>query len=231
MITVGVFGDSFGYEGSIFGDKSITYDSAGESWVSLLRNHVKITNYCEPGSDLYFSYKNFISNYKKFDKNIFLVTNFNRFSFKFKDKFIHAHSYDSASVQIKKCTNEKQKALKASMDYFLYLQDDEKDSILRNLYLNDMILKNSNTSFIKCFGENSLNEIMQKENQSWNLPSRYTFKEKFIDIRESHLTKENNKLLYNKVLKWLIKDIKIEIDTDDFVAPSLDKKETYILKL
>lgn len=230
MLKVGVFGDSFGYEDSIFSNKSVESRSIGKSWVTLLRDHVNIDNYCKPGSDLYFSYKNFIENYQKFDKNIFLITNFNRFSFKFQNGFVHAHSFNSAKSQLKNNIGEKQRALKASMDYFLYLQDDEKDIMLRDLFINDIVSKSNNTIFINCFGANSLNEIMQQENQVWNLPSRYTFNEKFIDIRKSHLTNQNNEILFGKVLKYLLHDDSLTIKTTDFYVPSLNEKELYIIK-
>jgi hypothetical protein len=70
---------------------------------------------------------------------------------------------------------------------------------------------------------------MQKENKVWNLPSRYTFKEKFIDLRKSHLTEQNNVLLYNKVLKYLIDDEKVVIKTEDFYEPTIEDKTKYIM--
>jgi hypothetical protein len=230
MLKIGIFGDSFGYEESIFKtSKTYISDLVGKSWVTLLRDYAEISNFCEPGSDLYFSYKNFIDNYNRFDKTIFLITNFNRFSFKFDNKFVHAHSVNSANAQLLSHSGSRYNAIKASIDYFLYLQDDEKDKIVYDLLLNDIKSKKSKISFINCFGSNSLNEIMQKENRVWNLPNRYTFKEKFTDIRKSHLTSNNNKLLFNKVLNWIIDDITFDINVDDFYEPNIDEKHLYII--
>lgn len=229
MIKIGVFGDSFGYEGSIFNEPiNKSNISIGYSWVTLLRNNFEIDNFSQPGSDLYFSYYNFINNYKKYNKNIFLITNHNRFSFKFNSNFIHAHSIDTAKFHYINNTGRKREALKASLDYFLYLQDDEKDILLKNLFINDIKNKKSNTIFINCFGYNSLNEIMQIENQAWNLPTKYTLNKKFIDIRKSHLTKENNEILYQKVLKSLIYNSDLEINSESFRIPSIQEKQDYI---
>jgi hypothetical protein len=230
MFKIGIFGDSFGYEQSIFKKSELETENIGKSWVTMLRDYGNVCNFCEPGSDLYFSYKNFIDNFYKFDKIIFLKTNYNRFSFKFEDSIVHAHSINNANMHLLNNSGQKYKAIKASIDYFLYLQDEEKDKILYNLYLNDITNKNNDVIFINCFGPNSLNEIMQKENQAWNLPSQYTFKERFIDLRKSHLTKNNNEILFRKVLACINRNTKkINIDAKDFCVPHIEEKKIYII--
>ena len=71
-----------------------------------------------------------------------------------------------------------------------------------------------------------LMNITAKENQGWNI----TFEEqlKFNDIRNCHLTKENNNVLYNIVKRSIFNNTDVKINLDEFVQTN--DKEMYLLK-
>jgi len=68
MQTLGVYGDSF----------AATY-GAPQAWGSILKKDYNVTNYAVGGSDIYFSYKNFIKTHHLYDKIIFVVTDASRY--------------------------------------------------------------------------------------------------------------------------------------------------------
>jgi len=69
---VGIYGDSFACLRSIRNTK-LNNDTP---WMEVLKSlgNYKITNFGLSGSSVYWSYKNYKENYKKFDKNIFITT-------------------------------------------------------------------------------------------------------------------------------------------------------------
>lgn len=73
---IGLFGDSFaGYSKEDFSHKPVIPGHKSH-WSVLLAEELNASfvNYGEPGSSVYFSYKQFVENYRKHDFNIFLVT-------------------------------------------------------------------------------------------------------------------------------------------------------------
>lgn len=75
MTDIGIYGDSFALDGK-------------HSWINYLRKNLKskITSYGKAGTDLMFSYSNFLKNYKNHTLNIFVLTESSRDEVFLKDK-------------------------------------------------------------------------------------------------------------------------------------------------
>lgn len=97
MKSIGVYGDSFAGAHTSTNHKET-------HWSFLLANYynTNITNYSEPGSSIYFSYKEFLKHYDKHDLNIFCVTEYTRYHSKvttaFGEQFVGGISGCSESV-------------------------------------------------------------------------------------------------------------------------------------
>lgn len=230
MTKLAIYGDSFGYEKSIFyDDRKIDETLVGKSWVSMLRQDYDITNFCIPGSDLYYSFREFKNNYKKFDVNIFLITNKGRFSFQFNNRWIHSHNINSAELKLSNAKGLEKDAINASIEYFKFLQDDIKDEYLNNLMVKELLLLDKDILLIDCFGPNGLNNITQMENTEWEFPSNYSKRERFIDLRYSHLTKENNCIVYQNVKTCIDNKTNFKFNITDYIKPSKDDKSKYVI--
>ena len=75
---IAIYGDSFGNSMIETSIESKDQDTRGKAWVELLADNYDVTNFCYPGSSLFYSYQLFLKNNQKFDYNIFLVTEPNR---------------------------------------------------------------------------------------------------------------------------------------------------------
>lgn len=228
---IAIYGDSFGYEHPIFGIDHPKLKEINPSWVTLLRNEYSVENFCYPASDLYFSYNNFISNYEKFDLNIFIATNPHRLSVKHNNQFIHNSGYPSAKAKLKTDTDpSRNKIHKASVDYFLYLQDDERDNVFSTLIKNSVKTLDKDCIIIDAFGKDGLFNITTMEDKSWKITPSYTLLDSFLDLRYCHLTEENNYILYNLIDKCIKNKSSFKFDLLNFVTPSFDERKKYLIK-
>lgn len=229
-MNVAIYGDSFGYEELLFNEYHPNIEHIGKSWVTYLRSNYNITNFSKPASDLYYSYNLFLQNYKKYDKNIFLITAPGRLSIKFSNEYIHSHNVLSAigKHKIEKNT-EKRKVLTAAIDYFNYIQDDNKDIEVNRLLINELSKLDHKLLKIYCFGADGLYNITKLEDSTWNLKQTYTSLDNTLDLRYSHMTKENNYALYSIVKHSLENNTNFEFDIKNFNAPKKDEKNLYIV--
>lgn len=228
---VAIYGDSFGYEELLFNQYHSNIEKIGKSWVTYLRDNYEIINYCQPASDLYYSYQNFKKNYSRFDKNIFLITSSSRFSFKYDDTYIHSHSIASAQGKLKIEKNtSKQTTLSAVVEYFTYLQDTDRDQEIDSLMYNEIMRLDPNVLLIDCFGNNGLVNITKQEDTAWNSRLTYSALDKVLDIRFSHMTKENNLILFDLVNKCLKENNPFEFNLNNFYSPTLKQKDLYLVQ-
>jgi hypothetical protein len=227
---IAIYGDSFGSEDLLFNQYHPNIEQIGKPWVSYLREKYEIVNYCRPASDLYYSYKIFKENYSQFDKNIFLITSSGRFSFKFDNAYIHSHSIFSAQGKYKiEKDSMKKKALQAVIDYFRYLQDSDKDREIDELILKEIKCLDSNALLIHCFGKNGLFNITKQEDIAWNSKLTYSALDPVLDVRYSHITKENNIILSKLVDECLIQNKEFIFDIKQFYTPTLQQKDLYLV--
>ena len=132
------------------------------------------------------------------------------------------------------------KAFEAARDYFIYLDNKPYNNFIQKLMIDEVLRSRSDTIMIPVdvysFGTGSttttLSDIYKKEMNAWNenddsIHSKM-IEEAIIDIRNCHLTAENNAILAEKVEEW-IDGSPVEIKLDDFVTPM--NKEFYIRKL
>jgi hypothetical protein len=227
---IAIYGDSFGYEDLLFNEYHPNIEIIGKSWVSYLRKEYEISNFCQPASDLYYSYNLFKENYSKFDKNIFLVTSSGRFSFKHNNQFLHSHSIASAQGKLKIEQNYyKKKALQAVINYFEYLQDIDKDQTIDRLIKEDIIKLDPSVLLIECFGKEGLVNITKQEDIQWNSKLTYSALDKVLDLRFSHMTRENNLILFKLVNNCLIENKKFAFDINNFYKPAIEQKNLYLV--
>ena len=228
---IAIYGDSFGYEHPIFGIDHPKLKEINPSWVTLLRKDYSIDNFCYPASDLYFSYNNFISNYKKFNLNIFIATNPHRLSVKHGDKFIHNSGLNSAESKLETDTDlTRKKVHKAAVDYFLYLQDDERDIVLSTLIKDSVKTLDKNCIIIDAFGKDGLFNITLMENETWSITPSYTLLDSFLDLRYCHMTEENNYILYNLINNCIKNQSNFEFNLSNFITPTFDERKKYLIK-
>lgn len=227
---IAIYGDSFGYEDLLFNEYHPNIEKIGKSWVSYLRKEYEILNFCQPASDLYYSYNIFKDNYSKFDKNIFLITSSGRFSFKHNNQFLHSHSIASAQGKLKiEQSYHKKKALQAVIDYFEYLQDIDRDQTIDLLIKEDIYKLDPNVLTIECFNENGLVNITKQEDIQWNAKLTYSALDKVLDLRFSHMTKENNFILFQLVKECLTENKKFVFDINNFYKPNIEQKNLYLV--
>jgi hypothetical protein len=228
---IGLYGDSFGYEKPIYGINHPKLSDINPSWVTLLREHYSIDNFCCPASDLYFSYNNFVSNYKKFDLNIFIATSPHRLSINYNNTIIHNSGLNSAESKLKTDSDIfRNKIHKASVDYFLYLQDIQRDVVFSTLIKESIQKLDQNCIIIDAFGSNGLFNITNMENKSWKISPSYTLLDSFLDLRYCHFTEENNHILYNTICLCIKNKLNFELDLKNFVTPSFDVRRKYLIK-
>lgn len=228
---IAIYGDSFGSEVPIFQTYHNNLKKIGDSWIALLKNDFMIDNYCESGSDYYFSFNNFLENYKKYDLNIFIKTSPHRLSITYKNKYIHNHNIDSSTAKLEKETDKnKIKILEASINYFKYLQDEKKDLIISNLFTEKILNLDPSCLIIDSFGNNGLFNVTLMENDIWQFNPTYTRKDELLDLRYCHMTQENNKIMYDKVKECIEKKTKFDFDLNNFVAPSINARDLYLVK-
>lgn len=236
---IGIFGDSFGYHHDFW---------PGESWVTLLKNDFDIDFYTQNGSSLFWSYKNLLENYSKYDKIIFLITRYNRIETSFKS----FPSPDMAKIYMQEKDNPSINRLvaKSIMNYMVYAMEDsvvdEQYLLFHSLILEKIEAMNLDILFIVCFREHripninrpGLYDITMLEQEGWG--DRWTkylkFHGKFWEERQCHMTEENNIILYNQVKNVLpsvkgncyldinLKDFQKETDFNKYLPSKLKNK-------
>jgi hypothetical protein len=240
---IGIFGDSFG-------DPTFpVIKNNTPSWIEILeRRYDNVVSYAQPGSSLYYSIDKFKTHNRKYDKNIFLVTEPARMWAAEFDVYPPAHRffpgldtildhinwqknpmnhYDRTPAEI----HHALKVLDASVIYKVYIQNIEEEIYKHNLMVNDL-QKKSNIILIPCFPDSvhgtrkhCLFDIYKKENLAWGfeLPDKPDISK---DNRCCHMTAENNAILAEKLINSIDNNVPFSLNIDDFFTPM--NKEFYI---
>jgi hypothetical protein len=244
---IGIFGDSWA--------KTITSSEGkknhdGYAWWELLSEKYEVTNFGVPGSSVYFSYEEFNTHYRKFDKIIFLAAEPGRLTFEIGSEIKnprlapefkrHCNSYGTADYYSTVFNNprfpEDSARINAAKEYFLWLLNRKEQAEYRRLLLNEiknlkadtLILIPSepwdpvNNQVIPC-----LLDISNMETDHFGKGSlQDLMSQGYTDIRPCHLTRKNNKILADKITNWIDNLIIPSFNKDDFVLPS-DSIELY----
>jgi hypothetical protein len=226
---IAIYGDSFG----IFELKNFPGDDVdrGKGWVELFPQDWSVTNYCQAGSSIFYSYKNYLQYGKNYDKNIFLITEPSRITLPvdqlellapgFKDRNNSHMNFNTLRQLLQTSVDDVpaiRKIYESAYDYYTFIKNDE--TVYCNTYamLKDLI-SNKNTILIPCF-ETSMPDF----NSPWhstptmgladtfewfkhpnitiaNMHIKDSKRWGYFDYKKCHLSEENNLKLFNLVMK------------------------------
>ena len=219
---VAIFGDSWGDV-----RPSFLLRKDEEPWPILLSKKYDITNFCESGSSFYFSTKNFLANYKNFDKVIFLVSDRTR-------RYLPEYSpiniagggptrhikFNTSTIvkDVMEDTKLNKEIILAIDLYYRYIANDEQDLYYHELTLNDIQSKLSPTKLLlveDCF-EIAIKEDRYYQKLGYDLSS-------FTDKKNCHMTYTNNKRMAELIDQWLTdpESVKLTINNTCSVNPNL----------
>ena len=234
---IGIFGDSFA---------SKVKKNNTISWYEILKQQHTVDVFGFDGYSLYQSLKEIKQLHANYDKIILTVTNPGRIHIPSNSFLTEINTFSLPSVEtidyilktnlnLKNFCSESSKnkittILESVKHYYIHIQDIEYETYLHSLMLNDLIsirddiilIPSFSTSFPKIPNIMSMFDIFQKENVAWDIKDQYAR----LDLRNCHLTEENNIIFGQQVLDC-INSTKLEINLDNFVTPT--NKEFYII--
>ena len=245
---IAIFGDSFAVNevknGRIKAEKRI---KNGFSYTNELEKKYDIENFAQSGTGLYWSYDKYLKFAKNFDKIIFIASHNNRITLKHNSKnYIPLNwSPSLASPRIKALskhfynTNDVpysfDKANKHITWFYRYIFDQDQANQISKLIVQDLekdpqtlvipafqcSYKIKDEVFIKNYHcSTSFAEILEKLEDPYY---KVDFS-KGYDLKFCHFSDENNKILFEKIKKW-IETNQFTLDVDDFVEPSDNAKK------
>ena len=236
---VGIYGDSFA-------DSAFPTNRTNTlNWMEVLQEKYDVSCFGIVGSSLYFSIEQFKQQQDQFDKVIFLVTEPSRLWAKglmtepTKMQFFGGVDFIEGRIEYYKNLRDRPlqeikhllKISEAALIYKSYIQNFEEEEYKHNLMLKDL-LKNKNIISIPCFhnsiqgNETSLWDIYKKETLAWGVDLDSI--SKYEDVRNCHLTVENNRILAEKIIDSIENNnTSINLNLDDFMTPM--NKEFYLI--
>lgn len=237
---IAIYGDSFGNFclNNIPGD---TVDR-GKAWVELLAENFDVTNFSVPGSSVFYSYDLFRKRNKEFDYNIFLVTETNRLTINTPfENFKHINVNSTDFYRNLNLNSEEKKIAEGIEHYFSVIHNQDYVDTCHDLMVDNLTTINPNTIIIYGF-ENTLlrskinslmylsdwelNDIVgklrRKKYIQWQLVGDQNWS--FVDYKKCHLTEENNKILYDKLIDYINNKFTgvLNIDVNDFKQSNKD---------
>lgn len=221
---VGVFGDSFT---DTVGAQTYT------TWAS------RYTSYGKNGSDIYYSYLQFLEHHEKHDKIIFAVTDYNRHSRVYNDEWKNFSDPNTLEMRLKWAeTYEDIKVYETMFNLFKYFisNNNSRELNIAKVLINEIKRIRPDTLFIRLF-ENTpgpdvlyLLKISKLEKGDinigdWRDKSYYGM----VDIRLQHLTRESHEVITNEIEKaWANGDQWLDMDYDIFKNIKFNKDEYFI---
>lgn len=235
---IGIFGDSFSYEEILYKTYSnhANVKQIGKSWVTYLREDFDIINYSVKGCESFYMYNKFLEEHEKYDKILFMFPRPGRVSVSVDGVEIHIPHVFNVEEFINLSDSEKEKNIYTAYKYWHdYIYNDAKECFFANLLVEEIKKVRSDVFFM--YGANwnfyedtlPITHISHKENDAWN-ESFYTIRQKYIDLRYNHLTKENNEILSMIVKESILNSKKIKIDSNKFYKPTIAMKQVYLIE-
>ena len=196
-------------------------------WMDIL----EADTYAHSGSDLYYSYNQFVNNHENYDKCIFVVTSPERISTNIHG-WIHCNNIEAAKEKYEFATDKKiKKYFSVLIDVFneILYKDPTRVELMHQAMLDSIKLIRPDTIFIHAF--NDLYDVYKMELDSWNLKSKDTQDyKKYIDLRVCHMTNANNEILGNYILNNLNVLGRLDVSKANWKTPSIADKNYHILK-
>jgi hypothetical protein len=233
--TIGIFGDSFAYGWD--GIKSVSTILL-HAWPRILetKHNFNVLNYSLGGSSLFYSFKQFLDNYKKIDVALFVFTESNRLYHKDKSLRIGNLSSIEKELELLDVNDTKYQIYNAAQMYYKHLIDDEY-----NVYIRDKLAED----FIRICNENNIRSILipgfdhdikQAKYFATTLVevSHQEIFKQFGDreyrpetkLRACHLSERNNRILADLLAK-IINGDEFVIRLDDFRFIKVNDPENY----
>jgi len=201
-LTIGIYGDSFADPKWVKNDYN--------AWPELLENNYNIQNYSLTGTSLWWSYDKFLETCDKIDYTIFVVTIPGRVYLEYQDHHINLNPtswpiWNGVSI---------------GEMYFKYFYSNKRENAFQNFIISDLLLYDK-ILLIPAFTESmpgypiSLCYYADKETEHYGLKDPGPH-----ENRKCHLTKENNIMVYNKIMSAMESKCKIlSLSQHDYVIP------------
>jgi len=210
------------------------YPSLRAAWGERCKSwstYLDADNYAISGSDLYYSYNQFINNHNKYEKCIFVITSPYRYSTNI-DGWIHSASIEDAEEGVLFASDESTKQhYKILREFFklVYYKDIDRIELIHQAMLDNIILKRPDTLFIDAFSH--LKPVYDMELSAWKL-SQAECKDhtKYFDLRHNHMTNDNNKILADIIKENLNTSGYLDLSKVKWKTPTLDEKEYYLVE-
>lgn len=198
-IKIGVFGDSFA-----------RMYVPNKQWWEIINESKKleVENFGHPGTPVYFSYKHFMENYKKFDRTIFFYTNPGRLWLPWLEDIDLNYCHNATVLQRKNIPNtlKANRVKKALAGYFQYIKFDEFDKEMWKLQINELKRISPGTLFIPSFAKHNEADPMPMvriarldDTEGKDSMDNSTGQ----DMRGCHMNINNNKVFADKIRIWL----------------------------
>lgn len=204
MKKIALFGDSFSDPKWANNDKYL-------AWPELLENNFSVTNFSLSGTGMWWSYKQWREQRDNYDHCIFVVTIPGR---------IHVESLDR-HLNFNPTTWPRWFGINFGELWFKHFYSEERENAFHSFMLED-ILKHNSTLLIPAFNESmpgingiSLCHLADLEMYGYGLTHSGN-----NEKRKCHLTKENNFVVYEKILSSLGKDRVLRLSENDFIQPT-----------
>jgi hypothetical protein len=203
MKNIAIFGDSFA-------DPNI--DNNYISWPELLKTKFSVTNFAQAGTGLWWSYKQFKKISSQYDLCIVVVSIPGR---------VHLEKLDN-HMNFNSATWPTSRGVNLGNIYFEHFYSEEKEQCFQDFMVQD-ILKHNSVVVIPAFDESisahtgkSLCYFADLESKHYSM-----FHATSNDKRKCHLTKENNLMIYNKILSAIDnQQIILNLDATDYNVPA-----------
>jgi hypothetical protein len=211
---IAIYGDSFA--------DPFWNSNSYKSWPELLAESYNVTNFAKEGSSLWWSYDQLKRNHLNFDYNIFVGTIYSRVYLE--DLNIHLSASNASWPVVENDIN-------LGQIYFKYFFSPTREYYINQLMIKDILTIN-NAIYIPVFEESipentslcPLNVLSKQEEQYYNI------KYSAGDRRKCHLTKENNLVIYNKLITAISNKSKtLELSKIDYNNPT-DPVDYYFTK-
>lgn len=205
MKKIAIFGDSFA-------DPKWVDPSKYNAWPELLAENYEVTNFSLSGSGMWWSYEKFLNLHKDFDYCIFVVTMPGR---------IYVESLDR-HLNFNPITWPTWYGMNYGEVYFKHFYSQKREECFHNFMLGD-ILSHDNVLVIPAFIESmpnlatwSLCHLSDKEMEHYGLKHPGA-----NEKRKCHLTKENNQVVYKKIVSAINnRENILTLTESDFVVPN-----------
>ena len=212
---IAIYGDSFA-------DPNWNNNSY-KGWPELLAESYDVTNFAKEGSSLWWSYDQLQKSNTQFDYNIFVGTIYSRIYIEDLKNHLSVNPNSWPVVDNK---------INLGYMYYQHFFSHCRDYQLCQLMIADILTVN-NTLYIPAFEESipkQLPELCPLNMLTGLEEQHYKVKNYLSDLRKCHLSKESNKVVYNKIVDAITNKSKtLNLSETDFNTP-IDNMDYYFTK-